>query len=100
MSDSDFLHEIILRNVFYYSQEDVDTVLSSAVARAVNHKSNEVKCVAALGVQHIASKELSLCDLKVDFLHLTISFLSSAHTTFCSIFETSSTSDFYRFLSQ
>lgn len=43
----------------------MDSQLLSSLVRAISHTSDEVKCTSALGVQHIASKDLSLSEMKV-----------------------------------
>uniref|UniRef100_A0A1I8EAD8 TOG domain-containing protein n=1 Tax=Wuchereria bancrofti TaxID=6293 RepID=A0A1I8EAD8_WUCBA len=47
------------------SQGTMDVPLLSSVVRATNHPANEVKCVAALGIHHIASRKLSINEMKV-----------------------------------
>ncbi|VDP13181.1 unnamed protein product [Onchocerca flexuosa] len=46
-------------------QEVMDVPLLSSVVRAINHPDNEVKCVAALGIHHIASRKLSINEMKI-----------------------------------
>ncbi|KAL4003546.1 HEAT repeat family protein [Acanthocheilonema viteae] len=46
-------------------QEVMDVPLLSSVVRAINHPINEVKCVAALGIHYIASRILSINEMKV-----------------------------------
>lgn len=48
-----------------FSQEVMDVPLLSSVVRAINHPVNDVKCVAALGIHHIASRKLSINEMKV-----------------------------------
>lgn len=57
---------MLLFNVFScFSQKDFDLPLLTALARAVNHQSNDVKRVAGIGMQHISQKELTPVELKV-----------------------------------
>ncbi|EFO26464.2 hypothetical protein LOAG_02023 [Loa loa] len=46
-------------------QEIIDLPLLSSVVRAINHPVNEVKCVSALGIHHIASRKLSINEMKI-----------------------------------
>uniref|UniRef100_A0A8R1U018 TOG domain-containing protein n=1 Tax=Onchocerca volvulus TaxID=6282 RepID=A0A8R1U018_ONCVO len=46
-------------------QEAMDVPLLSSVVRAINHPDNEVKCVVALGIHHIASRKLSINEMKI-----------------------------------
>ncbi|MCP9259641.1 hypothetical protein DINM_002573 [Dirofilaria immitis] len=47
------------------TQEIMDVPLLSSVVRAINHADNEVKCVAALGIHHIALRKLSINEMKI-----------------------------------
>ena len=48
-----------------FSQKELDLLLLTALARAVNHQSNDVKRVAGVGLQHVTRRDLSPAEMKV-----------------------------------